>query len=105
MMLEHAVYSVISPEGCASILWRDGEPVEDAAEALKLTAQDLHALGIIDRVIPEPLGGAHRDSQGAIAAAGDALEEALGSMVEIDGGVLRTQRREKYLEMGKKGLG
>ena len=105
MMLEHAVYSVISPEGCASILWRDGEPVEDAAEALKLTAQDLHALGIIDRVIPEPLGGAHRDSQGAIAAAGDALEEALGSMVETDGEVLRTQRREKYLEMGKKGLG
>ena len=105
LMLEYAIYSVISPEGCASILWRDGEPVEDAAEALKLTAQDLHALGIIDRVIPEPLGGAHRDSQGAIAAAGDALEEALGSMVETDGGVLRTQRREKYLEMGKKGLG
>ena len=104
MMLEHAVYSVISPEGCASILWRDGEPVEDAAAALKLTAQDLHALGIIDRVIPEPLGGAHRDSQGAIAAAGDTLEEVLGSMVETDGGVLRTRRRDKYLEMGKKGL-
>ncbi|MDP6787359.1 MAG: acetyl-CoA carboxylase carboxyltransferase subunit alpha [Rhodospirillales bacterium] len=105
MMLEHAVYSVISPEGCASILWRDGEPVEDAAEALKLTAQDLHALGVIDRVIAEPLGGAHRDSDGAIAAAGEALEEALESMAETDGGVLRKQRREKYLEMGKKGLG
>ncbi len=105
MMLEHAVYSVISPEGCASILWRDGEPVEDAAEALKLTAQDLHALGVIDRVIVEPLGGAHRDSDGAIAAAGEALEEALESMAETDGGVLRKQRREKYLEMGKKGLG
>ena len=104
MMLEHAVYSVISPEGCASILWRNGETVEDAAAALKLTAQDLHALGIIDRVIPEPLGGAHRDAQGAIAAAGDALEEVLGSMVETDGGVLRTRRREKYLEIGKKGL-
>ena len=104
MMLEHAVYSVISPEGCASILWRNEEPVEDAAAALKLTAQDLHALGIIDRVIPEPLGGAHRDSEGAIAAAGDALEETLGALVETDGGVLRTQRREKYLEMGKKGL-
>ncbi len=105
MMLEHAVYSVISPEGCASILWRNGEPVEDAAAALKLTAQDLHALGIIDRVIPEPLGGAHRDSEGTITAAGDALEEALGAMAEIDGGVIREQRREKYLEMGKKGLG
>jgi acetyl-CoA carboxylase carboxyl transferase subunit alpha len=105
MMLEHAVYSVISPEGCASILWRNGEPVEDAAAALKLTAQDLHALGIIDRVIPEPLGGAHRDSEGTITAAGDALEEALGTMAEIDGGVIRKQRREKYLEMGKKGLG
>ena len=105
MMLEHAVYSVISPEGCASILWRNGGPVEDAAAALKLTAQDLHALGIIDRVIPEPLGGAHRDSEGTITAAGDALEEALGAMAEIDGGVIREQRREKYLEMGKKGLG
>jgi len=104
MMLEHAVYSVISPEGCASILWRNGETVEDAAAALKLTAQDLHALGIIDRVIPEPLGGAHRDAQGTIVAAGDALEEVLGSMVETDGGVLRTRRRDKYLEMGKKGL-
>jgi acetyl-CoA carboxylase carboxyl transferase subunit alpha len=105
MMLEHAVYSVISPEGCASILWRNGEPVEDAAAALKLTAQDLYALGVIDRVVSEPLGGAHRDSEGAIAAAGDALEEVLGTLVETDGGVLRTQRREKYLEMGKKGLG
>ena len=104
MMLEHAVYSVISPEGCASILWRNGETVEDAAAALKLTARDLHALGIVDRVIVEPLGGAHRDSQGAISAAGDALEETLGALVETDGGVLRTQRREKYLEMGKKGL-
>ena len=104
MMLEHAVYSVISPEGCASILWRNGETVEDAAAALKLTAQDLHELGIIDRVIPEPLGGAHRDAQGTIVAAGDALEEVLGSMVETDGGVLRTRRRDKYLEMGKKGL-
>jgi acetyl-CoA carboxylase carboxyl transferase subunit alpha len=105
MMLEHAVYSVISPEGCASILWRNGEPMEDAAAALKLTAQDLHALGIIDRVIAEPLGGAHRDAGGAIAAVGDALEDALGALAETDGGVLRTQRREKYLEMGKKGLG
>ncbi len=104
MMLEHAVYSVISPEGCASILWRNGEPMEDAAAALKLTAQDLHALGIIDRVIAEPLGGAHRDAGGAIAAVGDALEDALGALAETDGGVLRTQRREKYLEMGKKGL-
>ena len=79
--------------------------MKEAAAALKLTAQDLLALGIIDRVIDEPLGGAHRDSEAVIAAAGDALEEAMGALAETDGGLLRTRRRKKYLEMAKKGLG
>ena len=105
MMLEHAVYSVISPEGCASILWRNGEQAKDAAEALKLTAQDLFKLGVVDSVIGEPLGGAHRNREMTIAAVGDALETALGDFAGIEGGVLRVRRREKFLEMGKKGLG
>jgi acetyl-CoA carboxylase carboxyl transferase subunit alpha len=75
LMLEHAVYSVISPEGCASILWRDGEHAQEAAEALRLTAQDLLRLGVIDQVVPEPLGGAHRAPHQAIAALGDAIDE------------------------------
>ena len=77
LMLEHAIYSVISPEGCASILWRDAAHAQDAAEALRLTAQDLLRLGVIDRIVPEPLGGAHREPKAAIAALGDALDEAL----------------------------
>ncbi|MCH7937590.1 MAG: hypothetical protein IH994_10955 [Proteobacteria bacterium] len=104
LMLEHAIYSVISPEGCASILWRDGDKAEDAAEALKLTAEDLLKLGVIDRIIAEPLGGAHRDKQAAITAVGGAIEDALGDLAGIDGGVLKARRREKYLEMGAKGL-
>ncbi len=79
LMLEHAVYTVISPEGCASILWRDAAHAEDAAEALRLTAQDLLRLGVIDRIVPEPLGGAHRRPQEAIAALGEALAEALSA--------------------------
>ena len=74
LMLEHAVYSVISPEGCAAILWRSGEQAPAAAEAMRLTAQDLHQLGVVDQIIPEPLGGAHRAPGEAIAAVGDALE-------------------------------
>ncbi len=105
LMLEHAVYSVISPEGCASILWRSGEQAKEAAEALKLTAEDLLRLGVIDRVVPEPAGGAHRGRTEAIAAVGDALETALGELREGDGATLRNRRREKFLEMGKKGLG
>ncbi len=104
-MLEHAVYSVISPEGCASILWRDGDQARNAAEALKLTAQDLEKLGIIDAVIPEPLGGAHRKREASIAAVGDAVEGALKDLAGSDRGVLRARRREKYLAMGKQGLG
>src|SRR5947209_803413 len=94
LMLEHAAYSVISPEGCASILWRDREHTKDAAEALRLTAQELLRLAVIDEIVPEPLGGAHRLPQQAIAALGDALETALRPLLAIDGASLRAQRRE-----------
>jgi len=100
LMLEHSVYSVISPEGCASILWRDGGHATDAANALKLTAQDLLALGVIDEVIPEPVGAAHRDRDAAITAAGKAIRNSLVSLQGLDGAVLRQQRREKFLKMG-----
>jgi acetyl-CoA carboxylase carboxyl transferase subunit alpha len=105
LMLEHAVYSVISPEGCASILWRDSEMAQEAAEALKITAEDLHALGVIDEIIPEPVGGAHRDPDATYKAVGDALGNALKKLVGVEGTVLRARRREKFLDMGKKGLG
>jgi acetyl-CoA carboxylase carboxyl transferase subunit alpha len=105
MMLEHAIYSVITPEGCSSILWRDGEKyVRDAADALKLTAQDLQRFGVIDEIIEEPVGGAHRHGQAAIGAVGDAVERALNALSPLDGGVLRTRRREKYLEIGRAGM-
>ena len=104
LMMEHAIYSVISPEGCASILWRNGEMASQAAEALKLTAQDLQKLGVIDGIIPEPRGGAHRQRTVAIDAVGDALEAALAERVDVDGDVLRVRRRERFLEMGKVGL-
>ncbi|MDH3474829.1 MAG: acetyl-CoA carboxylase carboxyltransferase subunit alpha [Rhodospirillales bacterium] len=104
VMLEHSVYSVISPEGCASILWRSGEQAKEAAEALKLTAQDLMKLGVIDEIVPEPLGGAHRDKETAIAAVGDALEKWLDGLRGEAGESLRSKRRDKFLEMGKKGL-
>ena len=104
LMQEFAVYSVISPEGCASILWRDGDTAEDAAEALKLTAGDRLELGIIDKLITEPLGGAHRNKTAAIDAVGGALEEALSDLSGLDGEILKSRRREKFLEMGAKGL-
>lgn len=100
LMLEHSVYSVISPEGCASILWRDGGHATDAANALKLTAQDLLQLGVIDEIIPEPVGAAHRDGASAIQAAGAAIQKCLNDLRGIDGAVLRQQRREKFLKMG-----
>jgi acetyl-CoA carboxylase carboxyl transferase subunit alpha len=103
-MLEHAVYSVISPEGCASILWRSAEQAKEAAEALKLTASDLLKLGVIDDVIKEPLGGAHRGAAETIDALGDALDAALAELIDVDGVLLRQRRREHFLEMGKKGL-
>lgn len=101
MMLEHSIYSVISPEGCASILWRSAEQTQVAAEALRLTAQDLLGLGLIDRVLPEPLGGAHRDPVETIGRLGDALEGELKRLIVQDGGLLRRRRRDKFLEMGK----
>ncbi len=104
LMLEHAVYSVISPEGCASILWRSGEQAKEAAEALKLTAQDLIKLSVIDGIVSEPLGGAHRDRDATFAALGDALDEALAEMRELNGANMRALRREKFLEIGQKGL-
>jgi acetyl-CoA carboxylase carboxyl transferase subunit alpha len=104
VMLEHAVYSVISPEGCSSILWRSGENAQDAAEALRLTAQDLLKLGVIDAIVPEPLGGAHRQREDAIGALGDALERALQPLLGVDGAALKAHRRDKYLAMGSKGL-
>ena len=101
LMLEHAIYSVITPEGCASILWRSGDKARDAAEALKLTAQDLKKLGVIDRIIAEPLGGAHRDPAATITATGEALAEALGELSGMDGEALRLARRQKFLDMGR----
>ncbi|MGB0625105.1 MAG: acetyl-CoA carboxylase carboxyltransferase subunit alpha [Alphaproteobacteria bacterium] len=104
LMMEHAVYSVISPEGCASILWRDGERAQDAAEALKITAQDLAGLNLIDGIVPEPLGGAHREPEAAIAAVDAAVDAAMRSMDGMDGPALLAQRREKFLNLGKAGL-
>jgi acetyl-CoA carboxylase carboxyl transferase subunit alpha len=103
-MLEHAVYSVISPEGCASILWRSAEHAKDAAEALKLTAQDLLRLEAIDSVIPEPVGGAHRNPDATIQAVGDAIDSALKPLLALDAAALKAQRRAKFLAIGGKGL-
>jgi acetyl-CoA carboxylase carboxyl transferase subunit alpha len=105
MMLEHSIYSVISPEGCASILWRSAEQAKEAAEALKLTAQDLLRLKVIDEVVPEPLGGAHRDGARTVRAVGEAVTRTLRELKGLDGGVLRARRREKFLEMGRQGVG
>ena len=104
LMLEHAIYSVISPEGCAAILWRTSEKTQEAAEALKLTAQDLLQLEVIDRVIDEPTGGAQRHPKETIARVGDALSQALAELDEDSGDGYRALRREKFLAMGKVGL-
>lgn len=100
LMFEHAVYSVISPEGCASILWRTGEKASDAAEAMKITASDLLKLGVIDRVVPEPLGGAHRDPKTAIATLGTAIGEELDKLSRLKPAKVREARRDKYLAIG-----
>jgi acetyl-CoA carboxylase carboxyl transferase subunit alpha len=100
LMFEHAVYSVISPEGCASILWRTADKAADAAEAMKITAADLHGLGVVDRVIPEPLGGAHRDPGGAIGSLKGAIVEELGGCAELGPAELVAQRRAKFLAIG-----
>ncbi len=103
-MLEHSIYSVISPEGCASILWKDAEKMREAAEALRLTAQDLKRLGVADRVIAEPLGGAHRDRLATIEAVGNAIQAMLDELTSQSGQELVTSRRQKFLDMGKQGL-
>jgi acetyl-CoA carboxylase carboxyl transferase subunit alpha len=102
LMLEHAIYTLISPEGCASILWRDAGHAQEAAEALQLTAQDLLRLGVIDRIVPEPLGGAHRSPQEAIAALGEAIAETLLPLLARDSASLRAERRRKFLAIGSK---
>ena len=101
LMFEHAVYSVISPEGCASILWRTADKAPDAAEAMKVTAQDLKSLGVIDTIVPEPLGGAHRAPAAAIQSLGDAIDDALRSLGRAGAVKLRQGRREKFLSMGR----
>ncbi|MFN3700417.1 MAG: acetyl-CoA carboxylase carboxyltransferase subunit alpha [Alphaproteobacteria bacterium] len=100
-MLEHSIYSVISPEGCASILWRSGEHAKEAAAALKLTAQDLYELKLIDGIIEEPLGGAHRHKQETIASVAKTVQKALDDIMPYDGAALIQNRREKFLAFGR----
>jgi acetyl-CoA carboxylase carboxyl transferase subunit alpha len=102
LMLEHAIYGVISPEGAASILWRDSARAQDAATSMKITAQDLLRLGVIDSIVPEPVGGAHRDPKGAIAAAGEAIAGALSELGNMGPAELRSHRSDKFLEIGRK---
>lgn len=104
LMLEHSVYSVISPEGCASILWKDAEKMREAAEALRLTAQDLLKLGVIDAIIPEPRGGAQRDREATLMAVRAALSDTLAKLSDKESDALIAARRRKFLDMGKKGL-
>ncbi len=104
MMLEHSIYSVISPEGCASILWRTRDKKEEAAIAQKLTAQDLKKFGIIDEIIPEPLGGAQRNPLAIVDAVGNALEKALKPFLSLDGKTICSRRRAKFLAMGRIGI-
>ena len=101
LMLEHAIYSVISPEGAASILWRDPTKAETAAKALKLVATDLKALGVIDEIIEEPLGGAHRAPEEMMARVGEAIAAALEEFAGMDGEAIRRQRRDKFLSIGR----
>jgi len=103
-MLENSVYSVITPEGCASILWRSNENAKEAADAMKMTAADLKKLDVIDDVIPEPMGGAHRSPDETIDVVGKVLTEAVNELVQLDADTLRARRQEKFLAMGKKGL-
>jgi len=100
LMMEHAVYSVISPEGCASILWRTNEKAEDAANALKITAQDLHKLEVVDEVIAEPIGGAHRDHEKTMKAVEKSLDNALMELSAMGADKIKELRNEKFLNMG-----
>lgn len=104
LMLEHSVYSVITPEGCASILWKNADKMKEAAAALRLTAQDLKDLGVIDRIVKEPLGGAQRDPKATVERMGKAIEQALAAVEGKPGADLRAARRAKFLAMGSKAL-
>lgn len=103
-MLEHSVYSVITPEGCASILWKDSEKMREAAEAMRMTAEDLRKLGVTDRIIPEPMGGAHRDPETTIEAVRTSITAMLAELDGKDAAALVSDRRKKYLDMGGNGL-
>jgi acetyl-CoA carboxylase carboxyl transferase subunit alpha len=101
-MLEHAIYSVISPEAASSILWRDGTKAQEAANNMKITAQDMLRFGVIDSILKEPVGGAHRDPAAMIATAGDAIAQAFNDMRGMDSASIRQQRRQKFLDIGRK---
>ena len=102
LMFEHAIYSVISPEAASSILWRDGTKAQEAATSMKITAQDMLRFGVIDQILKEPAGGAHRDPPAMIAATGDAIAQAFNDLRNLDGDGIRRQRRQKFLDIGRK---
>jgi len=102
LMFEHAIYSVISPEAASSILWRDGTKAQEAATNMKITAQDMLRFGVIDQILKEPVGGAHRDPAAMIASTGEAIAQALGSFAQLDADAIRKQRRQKFLDIGRK---
>jgi acetyl-CoA carboxylase carboxyl transferase subunit alpha len=102
LMLEHAIYSVISPEAASSILWRDGTKAQEAATSMKITAQDMLRFGVVDSILKEPVGGAHRDPAAMIAATGDAIAHAFEELAGLDGDAIRKQRRQKFLDIGRK---
>ncbi len=102
LMLEHAIYSVISPEAASSILWRDGTKAQEAANSMKITAQDMLRFGVVDTILKEPVGGAHRDPAAMIAATGEAIAQALDELKGLDADAIRKQRRQKFIEIGRK---
>src|SRR6202171_1124860 len=102
LMFEHAIYSVISPEAASSILWRDGTKAQEAANSMKITAQDMLRFGVIDHILKEPAGGAHRDAAAMIAITGDAIAEAFNDLRNLDSDAIRKQRRQKFLDIGRK---
>jgi acetyl-CoA carboxylase carboxyl transferase subunit alpha len=102
LMLEHAIYSVISPEAASSILWRDGTKAQEAANSMKITAQDMLRFGVIDTILKEPVGGAHRDPAAMIDATGEAIGKAFDELRGLDGEAIRKQRRQKFLDIGRK---
>src|SRR5207244_391135 len=102
LMFEHAIYSVISPEAASSILWRDGTKAQEAATSMKITAQDMLRFGVIDSILREPAGGAHRDPTVMIATTGDAIAQALDDLRNLNPDMIRKQRRQKFLDIGRK---